>query len=378
MRQAFAGNWKWVVPPINGFLSPCYMKLNKMTEYTVLPQYVYAPAFKVHAKRLQVRPSKSPHWIAPHTAGPRSCVLLGTRATELSTRLRLCAGDVELMLRGAVQAHKLGATRSVASEARVQACRRLFFNPYLVRFLGLARRIARRLRPPLVIAYATVTGTTRNYALRLANLLSSSFAVELMNVEEYSSEALKRAAAVVQLTSTYGSGAPPTTARKWLTYLTTTEAKQVGFRACLPDSVTTFRSPPAFQRDEWQVCSLCWLHQLALRTAAHSAPSVQSAAVPAVPPACDSAECVVRALELRWWGSHRRSRASRGRRWALAARSTPGSARRRTSSRRSRPRRACAACCASASATPRVMRRRTSVGGCPRCCTRSGTRDCSS
>ena len=54
MLQAFAGNWKWVVPPINGFLSPCYMKLNKMTEYTVLPQYVYAPGFKAHAKRLQV------------------------------------------------------------------------------------------------------------------------------------------------------------------------------------------------------------------------------------------------------------------------------------------------------------------------------------
>ena len=135
------------------------------------------------------------------------------------------------MLHGDAQAHRLGANRSAESEARVQACRRLFMNPYLVRFLGLARRIARRLRPPLVIAFATVTGNTRNYALRLANLLASSFAGELMNVEEYSSESLKRAAAVVQLTSTYGSGAPPTAARKWLTYLTTSEAKQVGLRS---------------------------------------------------------------------------------------------------------------------------------------------------
>lgn len=125
-----------------------------------------------------------------------------------------------------LQAHRIGVTRSQSSAHRMSACRPFLFNPYVVRFLGWVRLRALRRRPALVVAYATVSGNTRNYAVRLATLLSAAFAVELMNVEEYSTAALKSAAVVVQLTSTYGSGAPPTTARKWLTYLTTTEAKQ--------------------------------------------------------------------------------------------------------------------------------------------------------
>ena len=50
-----AGNWKWVIPPVNPTLSPCYMQLNKMTEYTLLPAYVYSPSYKDYSKMLKVR-----------------------------------------------------------------------------------------------------------------------------------------------------------------------------------------------------------------------------------------------------------------------------------------------------------------------------------
>ena len=225
-----AGNWKWVVPPINGFLSPCYMKLNRMTEYTVLPQYVYAPGFKAHVKRLQVRLPTAVLGCMEGCGVPCMTALLHHCTSDCRHRTPAPYRREIRVLQFAcviVQAHKKGISRSGSSAERVDMCRRLFFNRYLWRFLGMARRSAHRLRAPLVIAYATVTGTTRNYAQRLAKLLSASFAVELMNVEEFSCEPLKRAAAVVQLTSTYGSGAPPTTARKWLTYLTTAEAKEV-------------------------------------------------------------------------------------------------------------------------------------------------------
>ena len=100
-------------------------------------------------------------------------------------------------------------------------------NVYVLRLLGRMRLKVRRKRPNIVIVFATVTGTTRDYAFRLANLLSAAFAVEVMNAEEYATAPLTDAAVVLQLTSTYGSGAPPTTARKWLKFVTSAEGKSV-------------------------------------------------------------------------------------------------------------------------------------------------------
>jgi hypothetical protein len=39
--------------------SPCYAGLNKMTEYTLLPAYVYAPSFRTFQNVLKVY--KPPH-----------------------------------------------------------------------------------------------------------------------------------------------------------------------------------------------------------------------------------------------------------------------------------------------------------------------------
>ena len=114
------------------------------------------------------------------------------------------------------------------STARLPAHKRcVALNPYLLRILGQMRLRARRLRPALTIVYATVTGTTRGYAQRLAKMLSSACAVEIMSAEDYAPASLARTTVVVQMTSTYGSGAPPTSARKWLAYLSSAEAKQV-------------------------------------------------------------------------------------------------------------------------------------------------------
>jgi nitric oxide synthase oxygenase domain/subunit len=31
------GNWKWIITPVSPTASPCYLQLNKMTEYTLKP-----------------------------------------------------------------------------------------------------------------------------------------------------------------------------------------------------------------------------------------------------------------------------------------------------------------------------------------------------
>jgi hypothetical protein len=65
-----------------------------------------------------------------------------------------------------------------ASRARpARPTRFLPFNPYVARFLGIMRRAKRFLRPKLVIVFSSVTGTTEQYARRLATFLGDAFTV---------------------------------------------------------------------------------------------------------------------------------------------------------------------------------------------------------
>lgn len=44
------GNWKWIIPPLAASQSPAYLQLNKMTEYTLKPVFLYAPGWASYEK----------------------------------------------------------------------------------------------------------------------------------------------------------------------------------------------------------------------------------------------------------------------------------------------------------------------------------------
>ena len=54
-RGYVPGNWKWIIPPIAAHLTPSYLQLNKMTEYTLTPALFYAPGSSVYYKEYLAR-----------------------------------------------------------------------------------------------------------------------------------------------------------------------------------------------------------------------------------------------------------------------------------------------------------------------------------
>jgi sulfite reductase alpha subunit-like flavoprotein len=75
----------------------------------------------------------------------------------------------------------------------------------------------------VVILYASVTGNTEEYAVALANTLKGCLPATVMNMEDFESDswagAIADAALVVIATSTYGPGAPPRAAAKFVQWL---------------------------------------------------------------------------------------------------------------------------------------------------------------
>lgn len=114
-----------------------------------------------------------------------------------------------------------------ATRRSTKPLKALPFNVYVARFLGRMKRVARFVKPNLVIVYSSVTGNTRAYAYRLASLLAPAFTVTMMTAAAFETKPLVDAEAVVQMTSTWGAGAPPPSARPWLSYLATAEAREV-------------------------------------------------------------------------------------------------------------------------------------------------------
>jgi hypothetical protein len=121
-----------------------------------------------------------------------------------------------------VQEARLGSRARGASKVKA-----VCFNPYVVRFLGICKRVKRLLRPKIAIVYASVTGHVKQYAYRLANLLADAFEVAIMPSDDFKIVPLEQAEAVIQMTSTWGAGAAPPCARPWLAFLNTAEAREV-------------------------------------------------------------------------------------------------------------------------------------------------------
>lgn len=75
----------------------------------------------------------------------------------------------------------------------------------------------------VVLIYATVTGTTQQFALKAASVLGEGADVTVLNVEDFEPDAwgkaISESKAVVVMLSTYGPGAPPGTASKFIAWL---------------------------------------------------------------------------------------------------------------------------------------------------------------
>lgn len=165
-KQGFTpGNWKWIITPVSPTASRCYLELNKMTEYTLKPGYWYAPGWKHYWKELQ-------------------------KGSEVGKP------KVTPALEGALAAPVVELTASAAGSM-----------------------------PVVALIYASVTGNTQQYAENVATLLSQTGAlsVNILNTEEFDADSwmvlISRAKCVVLMSSTYGPGAPPSSANKFITWL---------------------------------------------------------------------------------------------------------------------------------------------------------------
>eukprot|EP00898_Chlorokybus_atmophyticus_P007291 jgi/Chlat1/7563/Chrsp63S00556 len=160
------GNWKWIISPVAASTSRCYLGLNKMTEYTLKPAYLYTPGFAKYAQQ----------WFGDRW--------------DLS----------ELPLRPVTT------------------------NPYVIKMLGRMQTIAHSFsaKPRILIVYATVSGTAKDYASRTAQMLKSEFQVILLDVENFQPEDHHPDTyhLLIIISSTYGAGSPPASAFRFLRWLT--------------------------------------------------------------------------------------------------------------------------------------------------------------
>ncbi|KXZ51520.1 hypothetical protein GPECTOR_12g483 [Gonium pectorale] len=171
------GNWKWIIPPVSPTASRCYLELNHMTEYTIKPGYWYAPMWRKYLARLKQH---------------RAALLDGAQ-------------------QGANPAS--AAPRAPPPAAGWQKAR------LALKLVGSAAAAQDR----VFVAYASVTGTTAKYAEAVARVLNGPFAVSLNNMEEFEpdswSERISTSRFMLLMTSTYGPGAPPSTANKFVAWL---------------------------------------------------------------------------------------------------------------------------------------------------------------
>jgi len=150
------GNWKWIIPPQASATSPAYLGLNKMTEYTLRPAYLYAPGWKKYREQF---------W-------------------------------------------------PVDSQAKVKRYLCYFFC--VTRFLGKAMHIRRRNCVNVLVVYASVSGNTKKFAGKVVESLYGMAQLTVLSAENFrvrEPEAFdypaERASLVIVMSSTYGSGDPP-------------------------------------------------------------------------------------------------------------------------------------------------------------------------
>ncbi|KAI3435713.1 hypothetical protein D9Q98_001771 [Chlorella vulgaris] len=172
LRRGYSpGNWKWIISPVSPTATKCYLHLNKMTEYTLKPGYWYGAGWRHHKARWEAEHGRLGSGPAPGSMSRRSAASGAANGT-ITAMLQLGGG---------------------AGSAKV------------------------------VILYASVTGNTEEYAVALANTLKGCLPATVMNMEDFESDswagAIADAALVVIATSTYGPGAPPRAAAKFVQWL---------------------------------------------------------------------------------------------------------------------------------------------------------------
>mmetsp|Transcript_15657 Transcript_15657/g.21485 ORF Transcript_15657/g.21485 Transcript_15657/m.21485 type:complete len:1231 (-) Transcript_15657:403-4095(-) len=169
------GNWKWIIPPIGASLCDAYLKLNKMTEFTLKPAI------------MPPRPAGWKRFTAPDS-------IYSLSADSESTP---CAANQTPSLTRTEAANRLAA----------------FWK----------RTVNRQIRPTIFLIYASVTGVAAEGANRLAALCKDKFRVHLVNLADWNPakhfKHLTTATVFVCLTSTYGSGNIPHHANSFLAWI---------------------------------------------------------------------------------------------------------------------------------------------------------------
>eukprot|EP01035_Chromulina_nebulosa_P027793 gene27793-36595_t len=130
------GNWKWIIPPIGASLCDAYLKLNKMTEFTLKPAI------------MPPRPAGWRNYTAPNTS---SLFIVPAPVKKMSPLLALTAHTNKMK------------TLS------------LFFK----------HTTSSQTRPTIFIVYASVTGVAAGGAKRLASLCKAKCRVYLVNAADW-------------------------------------------------------------------------------------------------------------------------------------------------------------------------------------------------
>lgn len=165
------GNWKWIVPPLAPTTSDAYLGLSKMTEYTLRPAI------------LPPRP-KGWHHLSDKMSNPQKS------KANYWTKLRIVS-----------------------------------------RYIGMNTAILSHLRPRLLIVYASVSGTAEKGAVRLGSYFSVAFIITFINLRDWNAgihaELFAKSAAVIFVTSTYGSGDAPPNAKAFISWTVSDDAAHV-------------------------------------------------------------------------------------------------------------------------------------------------------
>ena len=178
------GNWKWIVPPLAPTTSDAYLGLSKMTEYTLRPAI------------LPPRPKGWRHF-SDAMSNPQT---------------------------------KDGPT--LPPPPKMNNWSKLRIKS---RFISMNMTTLSSLRPQLLIVYASVSGTAEKGAVRLGAYFSVAFIITFINLRDWNAgihaKWFAKSAAVIFVTSTYGSGIPPPNAGAFISWTVSDDA------ACVMDGL---------------------------------------------------------------------------------------------------------------------------------------------
>ncbi|XP_017347206.1 nitric oxide synthase, inducible [Ictalurus punctatus] len=148
LRGGCPADWVWLVPPMSGSLTPVFHQ--EMISYILSPFYYYQP-------------------------DPWSTYVWKDQTKGLKKRKRISFNAL--------------AKAMVFSQILMQS--------------ALKKRV------PCTILYATETGKSQTFAIKLKSMLSCAFNPRLLCMEDYNCQDLKKERLMMVVTSTFGNGDPP-------------------------------------------------------------------------------------------------------------------------------------------------------------------------